>query len=157
MSDELLEINVNVIGVVRNEMKEAGARPDIQDIVSEIKLYDRYKDGLDRLDEYSHVIVLYRFHIDRQPGPKPMRQHAHNQDSMPVVGIFALRGSNRPNRIGICMAKLLEVGSDTVKISGCDALDGSPVIDIKPYGKEDSIPDVKVSSWQLEWEKQRAR
>jgi len=158
MANELQELPVKVIGVVSNEMKEPGARPNIQDIVSEIEIYDSYKDGLDKLDEYSHVMVIYWYHVDRRPDPKPMKQHPHNQESYPVVGIFALRGSDRPNRIGVCMVKLLEVSGNKLKISGCDAIDGSPVIDIKPYmSRIDSIPDVKESSWQLEWRKERQR
>ncbi|MFC2007878.1 tRNA (N6-threonylcarbamoyladenosine(37)-N6)-methyltransferase TrmO [Chloroflexota bacterium] len=154
MTNELSALTHKVIGVVRNELNETGSRSDIQDIVSEVELYDSYADGLYRLNEYSHVIVLYQFHIDRHPGPKPVKQHAHNQESYPLVGIFALRGSNRPNRIGIGMVKILEVSGNKLKVSGLDAVDGSPVIDIKPYiSRMDSIPDAKVSSWESEWEK----
>ena len=154
MSNEFSEINLKAIGVVKNEMKETGVRPNIRDIVSEIELYDSYADGLDRLDEYSHIIVLYHYHMGSNQAPKPIRQHAHNKESYPVVGIFALRGSNRPNRIGIGMVKILEVSGNKLKVSGLDAVDGSPVIDIKPYiSRIDSIPDAKVSSWESEWEK----
>jgi len=155
MSNEFSEINLKAIGVVKNEMKETGVRPNIRDIVSEIELYDSYADGLDRLDEYSHIIVLYHYHMGSNQAPKPIRQHAHNKESYPVVGIFALRGSNRPNRIGLSMAKILKVGSNKVKVSGLDAIDGTPVIDIKPYiPRSDSIPDAQVSPWQMEWQKQ---
>ena len=155
MSNEFSEINLKAIGVVKNEMKETGVRPNIRDIVSEIELYDSYADGLDRLDEYSHIIVLYHYHMGSNQATKPIRQHAHNKESYPVVGIFALRGSNRPNRIGLSMAKILKVGSNKVKVSGLDAIDGTPVIDIKPYiPRSDSIPDAQVSPWQMEWQKQ---
>ena len=158
MSDKLSELAVKVIGVVRNEMKEPGIRPNIQEVVSEIEIFDSYADGLEKLDEYSHVMLIYWYHLDRRPDPKPMRQHPHNQEKYPMVGIFALRGSDRPNRIGTSMAKLLEVGSNRLKISGSDALDGSPVLDIKPYiSRIDSIPGAKESSWQLEWDRERER
>ena len=154
MSGELSELTHKVIGIVRNEIKEPGRRTDIKDIVSEIELFNSYADGLEKVDEYSHVTIIYEYHLDRHPGPKPMKQHAHNQESYPLVGIFALRGSNRPNRIGMCMTKLVEVSGNKLKVSGLDAIDGSPVIDIKPYiARIDSIPDAKVSSWESEWEK----
>ena len=155
MANEFYEINCRAIGVVKNEMKEPGMHPGIKDIVSEIELFDDYAQGLDRLDEYSHIIVLYHYHIRSSQAPSPMRQHAHNRKDYPVVGIFALRGPNRPNRIGLSMAGLLEVRSNKLKVSGLDAIDGTPVIDIKPYiPRSDSIPDARLSPWQLEWQKQ---
>ena len=154
MSNGSSEFTVKVLGVVRNEMKEPGMRPNLREIVSEIELFDNYAEGLDRIDEYSHAIILYRYHFDHRPDPKPLRQHAHNQEVYPVVGIFALRGSDRPNRIGISMVKILEVNGNRLKVQGLDAIDGSPVIDIKPYiSRSDAIPDARVSSWQAQWEK----
>ena len=154
MANELPDLAVKVLGVVRNEIKEPGRRTDIRNIVSEIELYDSYADGLDRLDEYSHITVLYWYHVEHHPGPHPVKQHPHNQDSYPLVGIFALRGSNRPNRIGMCAVPLLERQGNKIRVTGLDAIDGSPVIDIKPYiARIDSIPDATVSSWESEWEK----
>jgi len=156
LSGELSDLTMKVVGVVKNEMKEPGMQPNLQDIVSEIELYKDYADGLDGLDQYSHAIIIFQFHLDRHPGPKPMKQHPHNQEKYPQVGIYALRGSDRPNRIGICMAKILGVSGNKLKISGCDALNGSPVIDIKPYiPRSDAKPDATVSSWQLAWQNSR--
>jgi len=156
MVNEFSEINLRPIGVVKNEMKETGIRPDLRNIVSEIELFPDYAPGLDRLDEYSHVIVLYHYHMHAGKASIPVRQHAHNREDYPLVGIFALRGSNRPNRIGLGMARLMEVGDSVLKVSGLDAIDGTPVIDIKPYiPRSDSIPEAVVSSWQLEWQNKR--
>ena len=64
-----------------------------------------------------------------------------------MEGIFALRCPNRPNRIGTCNGKLSEVGNNKLTMTGWDAIDGTPAIDIKPYiPKSDSISDVIVSS-----------
>ena len=153
MSNESSEIIMNTIGFVKNDMKEPGVPAKLREIVSEIEVYDDYADGLERIDEYSHAVILYHYHIDRHPDPKPMKQHAHAIESFPAVGIFALRGSDRPNRIGICMVKILEVGQNTLKVAGLDALDGSPVLDIKPYiPRADAIPEATVSEWQAKWQ-----
>ena len=155
MSNESYEIIMNTLGFVKNEMKEPGVRPNLKDIVSEVEVYDEFAEGLLKIDEYSHAVILYHYHIDRHPDPKPMQQHAHANENFPVVGIFSLRGSDRPNRIGISMVKILEVGQNTLKVAGLDALDGSPVLDIKPYiPRADAIPEATVSEWQAEWQKQ---
>ena len=154
MAGGLSELTHKVIGIVKNEMKEPGRRANNQEIISEIVLYDQYAEGLDNLDKYSHAIVIYEFHIDNHPGPKPMKQHSHNQESMPLVGIFALRGSNRPNRIGICMTKILKVEGGKMTVTGLDAIDNSPVIDIKPYiPRIDSVPDAKIAPWEADFAK----
>lgn len=156
MSGQLQDIPVKVIGLVNNELKEPGSRNNLGSIVSEIELYKDYADGLEGLDKYSHAIIIFQFHLDRRPGPKPMRQHAHNSEKYPIVGIFALRGSDRPNRIGICMAKILKVSGNKLMVTGCDALNGSPVIDIKPYiPSADAVTAATVSPWQTEWQKNR--
>ena len=154
MAAELSPLTHQVIGIVKNEVKEPGRRSNLQEIISEITLYDKYADGMDNLDKYSHAIVIYEFHIDSHPGPKPMKQHSHNQESLPLVGIFALRGSNRPNRIGICMVKILKVDGGKMTVTGLDAIDGSPVIDIKPYiPRIDSVADAKIAPWEADFAK----
>lgn len=85
------------------------------------------------LEEFSHVEIVYVF--DRvEPGKVQYaaRRPRGNPD-WPEVGIFAQRAKNRPNRIGITCCRLLDVGDLTIKVRGLDAIDGSPVLDIKPY------------------------
>jgi tRNA-Thr(GGU) m(6)t(6)A37 methyltransferase TsaA len=154
MAGELKELTHKVIGVVRNAIKEPGRRSDLQEITSDVVLYPEYAEGLDNLDKYSHAIVIYEFHIDNKPGPKPMKQHSHNQESLPLVGIFALRGSNRPNRIGLCMTKIVKIEGGKMTVTGLDAIDGSPVIDIKPYiPRIDSVADAKIAPWEADFAK----
>jgi len=147
MASEVPDMTLKSVGVVRNEMKEPGGR-NVSEIVSEIVIDDDFADALDRLDEYSDIIVLYWYHVDENPGPKPNRVYPHRQDTYPLVGVFALRASDRPNRIGLCVSKLLELQGNVAKVTGLDAIDGSPVIDIKPYvPRLDSRPDATVGPW----------
>jgi len=148
VAKELPEMTLKVIGVVRNEMKEPGGRSNIQDIVSEVVLDESLAGSLDSLDEYSDVTIIYWCHVDSNPGPKSNKIYPHRDESNPLVGFFATRASDRPNRFGMCAAKLLEVGSNKLRVSGLDAIDGSPVIDIKPYNsRHDSRPDAKMPPW----------
>ena len=144
----LQEIPVKVIGVVKNEMKETGGRSNIQDIISEVVLDDSLDGAIDSLDEYSHVTILYWCHVDRNPGEKPNKLHPHRQEKYPLVGVFATRSSDRPNRFGICTAKLLECKGTVLKVAGLDAIDGSPLINIFPYNPHhDSRPDATMPEW----------
>lgn len=148
MSSTLPEMSLKIIGTVRNEMKEPGGRANIKDIVSEIVLDDSLAGSLDNIDTYDYITVIYYFHKSNSTEPKPTRVHPHRNPENPLVGIFATRGPDRPNSMGMGAAKILEVGDTTMKVSGLDAIDGSPIIDIKPYNpKLDTRPSRELPSW----------
>ncbi|MFF4321437.1 SAM-dependent methyltransferase [Streptomyces sp. NPDC001568] len=90
-------------------------------------------DALAGLDSFSHVEVVY--HFDRVPVEKVETgaRHPRGNTDWPLVGIFAQRGKNRPNRIGVSRCRLLRVDGLEVHVEGLDAVDGTPVLDIKPY------------------------
>ncbi|MFD8882845.1 SAM-dependent methyltransferase [Streptomyces erythrochromogenes] len=90
-------------------------------------------DALLRLDSFSHVEVVY--HLHRVPVSKIQRgaRHPRSNVDWPLVGIFAQRGKNRPNRIGVSRCRLLRVDGLDIHVEGLDAVDGTPVLDIKPY------------------------
>jgi tRNA (adenine37-N6)-methyltransferase len=88
------------------------------------------------LDEFSHVQVLYLFHgVDPGTVHTGSRRPRGNPD-WPEVGIFAQRAKDRPNRIGLSTCELVEVRGDTLEVRALDAIDGTPVLDIKPYMTE---------------------
>ncbi|HVV10322.1 SAM-dependent methyltransferase [Amycolatopsis sp.] len=90
-------------------------------------------DALWGLEEFSHVEIVYVF--DRVSADKMQRgaRHPRNNPDWPQVGIFAQRAKNRPNRLGVTCCRLLSVNGLTIKVRGLDAIDSSPVLDIKPY------------------------
>ena len=90
-------------------------------------------DALAGLDTFSHVEVLY--HFDRVPLEKieTGARHPRGNPDLPLVGIFAQRGKNRPNRLGLTVARVLGVDGFTLRVAGLDAVDGTPVLDLKPY------------------------
>ena len=104
-------------------------------------------EALDNLDEFSHIIVLYWIHR-HPPGQPPTKVHPMGKRELPLVGVFATRSPNRPNPIGKATVRLLERRGNILKVAGLDALDGSPVIDIKPYiPGYDSVADARVPPW----------
>ncbi|MDH6575382.1 SAM-dependent methyltransferase [Kitasatospora sp. MAP5-34] len=90
-------------------------------------------EALLALDTFSHLEVVFHFH--RVP-PEKIEQgarHPRGNTDWPLVGIFAQRGKNRPNRIGVSRCQLVKVDGLDVHVLGLDAVDGTPVLDIKPY------------------------
>ncbi|MET9382134.1 SAM-dependent methyltransferase [Streptomyces sp. NPDC002928] len=93
-------------------------------------------DALAGLDAFSHLEVVY--HFDRVPVDRieTGARRPRGNPEWPLVGIFAQRGKNRPNRLGVSRCRLLRVDGLDVHVRGLDAVDGTPVLDIKPYMDE---------------------
>ena len=89
-------------------------------------------DALAGLDAFSHIEVV--FHFDRVPDDeiRSGARRPRGREDWPAVGIFAQRGKGRPNRIGVCVCRLERVDGLTLHVRGLDAIDGTPVLDVKP-------------------------
>ena len=148
MTNEVPPMTIKAIGVVRNEVKETPAERDWwTELVSEIVIDSSLTEALDNLDEFSHIIVLYWMH--RVASARvPLKVCPMGRKRLPPVGVFAARAPNRPNRIGKATVRLLQRQGNILKVQGLDALDGSPVIDIKPYiPGYDSVDNAEVPQW----------
>jgi tRNA-Thr(GGU) m(6)t(6)A37 methyltransferase TsaA len=88
--------------------------------------------ALDGLEEVSHIEVIFYFHLHDEEAPELGSRHPRGRDDWPRVGIFAQHGRMRPNRIGVSICQLLKVRGITVDVEGLDAVDGTPILDIKP-------------------------
>lgn len=134
MSDDAISsMTLNPIGYVRSLMKEpTHERLNLKEIISEIVVDENLTEALDGLEGFSHIIVLYWMHraITEK---KRLKTHPMGRTDVPEQGIFAVRTPHRPNPIGKSMVRLLERRGNILKVQGLDAIDGSPVIDIKPY------------------------
>jgi len=115
--------------------------------VSRIEIEPGLTEALDNLDEFSHIIVLYW--MDRLAAePLPMKIHPRRDLKLPLVGILASRSPRRPNPIGKATVRLLKRERNILTVSGLDAIDGTPVIDIKPYLPDyDSATDARTPRW----------
>jgi tRNA (adenine37-N6)-methyltransferase len=104
---------------------------------SEITLVDsKDASALVGVDAFSHVEVIYLFHGVHEDNVVTTARHPRNNEHWPKVGIFAQRGKNRPNRIGSTICKVAGVDGRTLRVCELDAIDGTPVLDIKPVMTE---------------------
>ncbi len=137
-------IILNPIGVIRTPHKNIKNIP-IQPIAAEgfkgyIELLPEYIDGLKDLDGFSHITLLYRFH----------KIEKYELQVIPFMdtekhGIFACKAPKRPNAIGLSTVKLIKIEGNIIHIEQVDMLDGTPLIDIKPfYPKYDNRENVKI-------------
>lgn len=128
------------IGVIHSPYKtpeEAPKQGKFEEDISEIEIFDEYKPALKTLDKLTHLVVLYW-------GSKAKRDKIETQTpwSSEIRGVFATRSPNRPNPIAFCVAEVVEVTSNRIKVRNLDALDKSPLLDIKAYSAEiDSYPE----------------
>jgi tRNA-Thr(GGU) m(6)t(6)A37 methyltransferase TsaA len=114
-----------------------------------VKIFAEYRAGLQGLENYTHIILLYWFHLrDRPQERETLQVTPKRHPGAPQVGVFASRSPSRPNPIGLCVLELVEIKDCTLTVKGLDATAGSPVIDIKPYNpRADSVPSAKVPEW----------
>ncbi|MCG8550578.1 MAG: tRNA (N6-threonylcarbamoyladenosine(37)-N6)-methyltransferase TrmO [Desulfobacterales bacterium] len=109
---------------------------DLKTKVSEIVLNPEFSDLLTGIDEYSHLVVLYWGHLVSGENRTITRVHPMGRKEIPKVGIFCTASPVRPNPILITIVRLVKHEGNTLKVTGLDAVDQSPVLDIKPYVKE---------------------
>ena len=137
------------VGVVRNRIREPRLS-GWQEARSDIILREELAPALDGLEGFSHVIVV--FHLDRLPAESSPRVYARiGGEGGREVGIFASRHPLRPNAIAVSTCQVVHRRQNVLRVKGLDALDGSPVLDLKPYLPPfDSVPDAKLPGWALE-------
>jgi tRNA-Thr(GGU) m(6)t(6)A37 methyltransferase TsaA len=140
------EMTLQPIGWVSNELKQPGRRR-CEDVVSEIVIDSNLSEALDGLEDFSHIIVLYWMNR-LTTGTIKNKIHPHGEMDLELVGLFATRSPRRPNSIGVTTVRLLERQGNILKVKGLDAIDGTPVIDIKPHlPGRDSLADARVPQW----------
>lgn len=142
---------IEPIGLVKN--KRTKPEDDFWgDVVSEIIISDKLpEDCIKGIEEFSHLEVIFYFHLADLMKINISAGHPRENKKFPKVGIFAQRKKARPNLLGSTIVKLINVNGRSVKVSGLDAVNGTPVIDIKPVLKE-FLPDseVKQPGWMSE-------
>ena len=134
------------IGYVKNEVS---SRKDISwgDDISVIELEEEYRSGLSGLEEFSHAIILFYLDKAKFEKEKHLQRRPQNREDMPLVGIFSQRGKDRPNQIGMTSVRILSVSENSLTVQGLDAIDGTPVLDIKPYYPVYDRKDAEVPEW----------
>lgn len=131
-----MKIELTPIAFVKNLRKEIS--DDFWgEIISEIELNDEFtKDALKGIEEYSHAEVIFYFDkADKSKVNKGSRNPRGNKN-FPEAGIFAMRAKDRPNHLGLTIVQIVKCEDKSLFVKGLDAIDGTPVLDIKPVIKE---------------------
>lgn len=140
-------MNVEPIGIVKSPVKEA-VDENWGNVVAEIHLLDSMASGLRGIEQFSHLIVVFFMHQSTFDLETYLVRRPRGRSDMPLVGTFAQRARHRPNPIGVTTVELLEVRQNVVKVKGLDAIDGTPVLDLKPHLPAwDCRPDARIPQW----------
>ena len=102
-------------------------------VVSELQLRPELADGLIGLEQFSHVVVLFAMHQASFDAVTQLTRRPRDRPDMPPVGTFAQRARHRPNPIGVTTVELKRVERSSIFGRGLDAIDGTPVLDVKPH------------------------
>jgi tRNA-Thr(GGU) m(6)t(6)A37 methyltransferase TsaA len=130
-----MKIEYHPIGIIHSPFTELGGMPiqpaGAAGVKGKVEVFPQYSDGLKDLEGFSHIIMLYHFHRS-----KGCNLHVVPfMDSAPR-GVFATRAPKRPNPIGLSVLKLQKIQSNILYVENVDILDGTPLLDIKPYVPE---------------------
>lgn len=144
------------IGVIYSEHTAAEKTP-IQPVYAKgckgrVEVYPEFAEGLKDLGGFSHLYLLYHFHQCRkvQLTVKPFLQDVER-------GVFSTRAPCRPNPIGLSVVELIKMEGNILHVDGLDILDGTPLLDIKPYTEKFDLHAVKKNGWQDEVDEPTAR
>ena len=126
-----MEITFTPIGHVENEFNLPTPVDEMQRSTSRIVIREDLAEGLEGIEKFKKLLVVFHFHC--APRGYELRQHPRGDPSRPKRGVFALHSPHRPNPIGVTVVDLLGVEGNVLVVRGLDALNGSPVLDIKPF------------------------
>jgi tRNA (adenine37-N6)-methyltransferase len=135
------EVTLQAVACVRNDVAKPRPR-GWEHVVSAIEFLPEHEARLSGIGAYSHIIVVFFADVAVQA---PEKREQLTLASGHTYGIFATRSQLRPNHLGVSAVRVLGVEGTTVRVEGLDAIDGTPVLDIKPYlPAYDSVPGATV-------------
>lgn len=141
------EIKLTPIGYVSSPVTER-IDENWGNITSRIMLKKEYKGALKGLEKFSHAIVVTYLHQAKYSPEKHLQRRPRGLESMPKVGILSQRAKNRPNPIGITAVEIVNVMDNCLEVKGLDAINDTPILDIKPYYPHyDKIDSPRVPGW----------
>ena len=140
-------IALTSIARVENGERDAG-RQDWRRVRSTIRLREGLGEALLGLEGYTHVIVIGWLHEIPEELRTRLQAYPAGDELLPLQGALALRGGARPNPLSFTVCRLLRVDGDTLEVEGLDLVDGTPVLDVKPYIPHyDAEPKAKIPKW----------
>jgi tRNA (adenine37-N6)-methyltransferase len=140
-----VEFAMRPIGVIHSPFTDASQTPiqaSTSEATGQVEVYPEFSDGLQDVDGFSHLHLLYVFHcsVDYALRVKPFLDDQ-------LRGLFATRHPCRPNPIGLSVVRLIERRGNVLEVEGVDMLDGTPLLDIKPYVPDFDVREQIRSGW----------
>jgi tRNA-Thr(GGU) m(6)t(6)A37 methyltransferase TsaA len=139
------EITLKPIGFVHRLSK--GENVKDRSLISEIVVHKRLTKALEGLEGFSHVYVLFYMHEISTDETKTLKVYPKGRTDLPLMGVFATRSAYRPNPVGLTLVQLIERRKNVLVVKGLDALDNTPVLDVKPFDSWDMTLDFRVPEW----------
>lgn len=140
------EIKYKPIGIIHSKFKEPKGIPiqpaAAKGIDGRVEVFPEYAEGLKDLEGFSHIILIYHFHLVKKSLLK-VKPFMDNQ----IRGVFSTRAPSRPNPIGISVVRLLRIEGNILYVQDVDIVDGTPLLDIKPYIPEFDVIEVEKIGW----------
>jgi tRNA-Thr(GGU) m(6)t(6)A37 methyltransferase TsaA len=134
------------IGIIHSPHKTPDGTPiqptGAKGIAGSIEIFPDYIPGLADLAGFSHIFILYHFHLSKKYSLK-VKPFLDDQER----GLFATRAPSRPNPIGLSVVRLIDVREGNLHVQDVDVLDGTPLLDIKPYVPEFDVREVDKRGW----------
>jgi tRNA-Thr(GGU) m(6)t(6)A37 methyltransferase TsaA len=140
------EIRYAPIGIIHSPFKEPQSMPiqaaAAHDVEGTVELFPEYADGLRDIEGFSHIYLIFHFHL----------AHGYSLTVKPYLddqlhGVFVTRAPARPNPIGLSIVRLVKVEGEKLYVRDLDIVDGTPLLDIKPYVPEFDVRDVERIGW----------
>ena len=140
-----MKIHLEPIGYVANSI-DSPIDYGWSNIESKIVLEEHLTPALSGLTDFSHLLIIFWMH--KAKSPTTLQRRPQNRNDMPTVGLFSQRSKHRPNPIGITAVSLVDIRGREIVVLGLDAINGTPVLDIKPYYPQyDLHIEAKVPEW----------
>jgi len=135
LKNDQKEVLFKPIGIIHSPFKDRNEIPkqpyEGRDVKATVEIFPEFVDGLKGLGKFSHIVLLFNFHLS----------HDYNLQVVPyrknhISGVFATKSPHRPNQIGLSIVRLESIESNIINITNIDIIDGTPLLDIKPFIKE---------------------
>ncbi|RLC51956.1 MAG: tRNA (N6-threonylcarbamoyladenosine(37)-N6)-methyltransferase TrmO [Candidatus Cloacimonadota bacterium] len=151
--ENIEKIEFRPIGIIRSPFKEPKGMPiqpiGAKGIEGKIEIFPEFAEGLKDLDGFSHIILIYHLHLSK--GYKMLTYPFLEKN---LHGVFSTRSPHRPNQIGLSIVRLEKIEENILTISNVDIVDGTPLLDIKPFVKEFDCFDMN-ENYRIGWLKNR--
>ena len=149
-------IKYSAIGIIRTPHRSREGTPiqpsGARGVLGRIELYEDLREGLKDLEGFSHLILLYHFHLSEgyELAVKPFLDQT-------VHGLFSTRAPRRPNALGLSVVRLVSIIDGVLVVDGVDMVDGTTLVDIKPFVPDFDVPGGEIRTGWLERNSERAR